>query len=98
MFGLTPSQYQFIYESVIAPLESKGAIVWCFGSRARGTHKEFSDLDLMVEGPESLRAEIGQIREALSNSNFPYKVDLVLRSDFALSYVPQYESERIRFK
>lgn len=97
-FGLDREQYQFISESVVGPLEAKGARIWCFGSRARGDHQPFSDLDLMVVGSRDFSIEIGQIRELLSKSNFPFKVDLVQLSEFVESYRAQFEREKKLFR
>ena len=96
-FGLTESQFQYIFENVVLPLESAGASIWCYGSRARGDHHTFSDLDLMVETSKNLSREVGSIQELLENGNFPYKVDLVLFSDFAESYKQGYQNDKQRF-
>lgn len=96
-FGLTEEEYQYIRENVVEPLQEKGANIWCFGSRARGDHQDFSDLDLMVESSEDLSKEIGAIQERLSKSNFPYKVDLVQFSEFAESYKDGYFRDRVPF-
>lgn len=93
-FGLSESEYQFIESEVVLPLKKLGAQVWLYGSRARGDFKKFSDLDLMVESPKDLSRQIGDIQEKLTNSNFPYKVDLVQWSDFAESYKSGYLKDR----
>ena len=52
--------------------------VWAFGSRVNGTAKETSDLDLVVIGENSLDFQtLGALRDYFSESNLPYKVDLV---------------------
>ena len=97
-FGLDPKQFRFIQERVVRPLELMGAEVWCFGSRATRTHRDFSDLDLMICGADdSIRPLVGQIQESLIESSFPFKVDLVLLQDFACSYRARFESEKVRF-
>jgi predicted nucleotidyltransferase len=97
-FGLTPPQYQFIIDTVLLPLESVGATIWCCGSRARGNHLPFSDLDLMVETDKDLSREVSRIQEMLQNNNFPFKVDLVLFSEFAESYKVGYQKDRKPFR
>lgn len=49
-----------------------------FGSRARGTPKPYSDLDLVIMGetPVSM-ATLGQLREAFADADLPWRVDLV---------------------
>lgn len=97
MFGLTPDEYRYILDTIVAPLEAKGARVFCYGSRARGDHQRFSDLDLMVEATLDLTPLISRLQEQLSSSNFPYKVDLVELRHFADSYKPGYLQDRRRF-
>ncbi len=52
--------------------------VYVFGSRARGRARAFSDLDLALAGDGPLDLDlIGEIAEALSESDLPFRVDLV---------------------
>ncbi|MFK8138007.1 MAG: nucleotidyltransferase family protein [Bdellovibrionales bacterium] len=96
-FGLTEEQFVYIFDTVVKPLKDSGAEVYCFGSRASCTHQKFSDLDLMVESSNDLSNIIGLIQEQLSNSNFPYKVDLVQFRDFAESYKENYQNNKTLF-
>jgi uncharacterized protein len=49
-----------------------------FGSRARGIPKPYSDLDLVIMGETPVpMATLGQLREALADSDLPWRVDLV---------------------
>ena len=96
-FGLTDQQFAFIDQKVVRPLAAKGAAVFCFGSRARGDHQPFSDLDLMVESSSKTDLNLEAIAEELSSSNFPLKVDLVHILDFADSYKDSYLAERTPF-
>lgn len=96
-FGLTEKEYQYIKETVVLPLQKRGATIWCFGSRARGNHQPFSDLDLMIESLSDLSREIGLITEKLEEGHFPYKVDIVQEKDFAKSYMPNFLKERVSF-
>ena len=52
--------------------------VWAFGSRARHTAKEFSDLDLAIitEQPMSLSLS-AEIADDFAESDLPIKVDVV---------------------
>jgi predicted nucleotidyltransferase len=49
-----------------------------FGSRARGTPKPYSDLDLVImgENPIPLTTQ-GQLQEAFASSDLPWRVDVV---------------------
>jgi type I restriction enzyme S subunit len=49
-----------------------------FGSRARGTWKPASDIDLLVEGQGPIPLKLlAQIETGLAESSLPLKVDLV---------------------
>lgn len=54
------------------------AEVWAFGSRVTGTARPYSDLDLVIaaDGPLGLGA-LAALREAFTDSNLPWKVDVV---------------------
>lgn len=57
------------------------ARLWLFGSRARGDHRRWSDIDVAVEpvGPVP-EGWLSEVRDALAESNLLLNVDLV---DFA---------------
>lgn len=57
-------------------LKQSPVTFYVFGSRAKGVHKKFSDLDLCFKGnmPNSI---LYKIQEELINSNLPFKVDIV---------------------
>jgi predicted nucleotidyltransferase len=50
--------------------------VWAFGSRARRGAKPFSDLDLAIIG-ETPMDDIGALKDALCESDLPFRVDIV---------------------
>ncbi len=52
--------------------------IWAFGSRAKRTAKPYSDLDLAIMTREPLQPTLGAaLAEAFSESDLPYKVDVV---------------------
>ncbi len=55
---------------------------WVCGSRATASARRFSDLDLAFEGEVPLSLDVlGDVAEALSESDLPYKADVIdLRS------------------
>lgn len=54
--------------------------VFVFGSRAGGTVKPWSDLDLSIEGPGPLSlSSLATLRDAFDESSLPWKVDLIDR-------------------
>lgn len=67
-----------IVQDIIARYLPSGVSVRVFGSRAKWTAKPHSDLDLAVkgEGPIS-RAVLGDMAEAFSESDLPFRVDVV---------------------
>jgi len=93
-FGLTKDEFSLLKSLVVAPLTKRGATVWCFGSRAKGTHSEFSDIDLMVESQDDLSELIAEVKEAIVDSTFPYKVDIVDWKHFAYEYKVNFEKEK----
>ena len=52
--------------------------VWAFGSRVKGKVKTYSDLDLAVITDKPLSFQVhGDLLEAFSESDLPWKVDIV---------------------
>lgn len=52
--------------------------VWAFGSRVKGNAKPYSDLDLAIISYTPLPlALLAEVAEAFSESDLPWKVDLV---------------------
>lgn len=52
--------------------------VWLFGSRATNHCKPFSDIDIAVIASEKIdENRIAKLKYALSESNLPYKIDIV---------------------
>ncbi len=97
-FGLTDEEFHTIVTTVVEPLVRRGATVWCFGSRARGEHQRFSDLDLLVESDEDLSALVSEISEQLEESHFPYKVDLVTTRELESTYRDSVFAQRVEFE
>jgi uncharacterized protein len=51
---------------------------WAFGSRVQGTAQRFSDLDICVDGSQSMGyEETANLKLAFSESNLPFVVDVV---------------------
>lgn len=47
-----------------------------YGSRAKATHQERSDIDLVIRNSEISRQTLGKIKLEIDNSDVPYLVDL----------------------
>lgn len=49
-----------------------------FGSRARGSARKFSDIDLVVVGASAVPEQtLTALRDAFADSDLPYKVDVL---------------------
>ncbi len=53
------------------------AEIYLFGSRANKSATPYSDVDIAIKDDGLTRKELAQIRFAIEESNFPYKVDLI---------------------
>jgi type I restriction enzyme S subunit len=52
--------------------------VHVFGSRARGDHKQYSDLDLALESSQPIsRKTWAEVQEQFTNSSIPIKIDMI---------------------
>lgn len=61
--------------------------VFVFGSRAGGTVKPWSDLDLLLDGGSPLPFEwLGGLAEDFDESRLPWKVDLVDRRTISAEF------------
>ena len=99
-FGLTEAQYLLLIQLVALPIEKVGGKIWIFGTRARGDHKQFSDIDLLIELPKDISSSrlMGAVKDDLENSRLPFKVDLVQVQDLAESYRAGVLAERVVLK
>ena len=59
---------------------NKKVRVILFGSRARETHTEHSDIDIAVDSEEDIGEDIIKLKEILEESDLPQKVDIILLS------------------
>lgn len=96
-FGLTDNQYEQLLQLVIKPLKDAGSTVYIFGSRARGKHHPFSDVDILFTKPKDINIDrkIFAIKEQIEESDFPVKVDIVDFENLAKSYVDGVLKDRI---
>lgn len=74
---LRPDHAKIVHEIIARHLPA-GVSVRVFGSRAKWTAKPHSDLDLALKGKEPLpRSMLGDLAEAFSESDLPFRVDVV---------------------
>jgi predicted nucleotidyltransferase len=75
--SLTPDQTALV-RGVLRAYAPRGTKVRVFGSRATGTARHGSDLDLSLDAGRPLTlAEIALLDEHFDESSLPWKVDLV---------------------
>jgi predicted nucleotidyltransferase len=62
--------------TILRNILDKFKYTYCaYGSRVKGTHRKFSDLDLCIMEPIS-DLDMFYLKEALEESNLPFKVDI----------------------
>ena len=75
--GLSVDHSQLVLNILRANLPASTK-AWVFGSRATGRARRYSDLDLAIDAGRRLTLdEIAGLTEAFSDSDLPYKVDLI---------------------
>lgn len=71
---VTKEDYQ-ILEKIFVDLPWE---IYVFGSRVKGTHQQFSDLDLCFKSNNKISLnELALVRVRLSESDLPFTVDIV---------------------
>lgn len=78
-FGLSPQQYAELLSTLKQFPAIESAII--FGSRAKGTMHERSDIDLAVTGKALDRHSLAELMLAFDDSDLPFQVDIQLLSD-----------------
>lgn len=65
-------------EKIVELLVSHAKVTQCilYGSRATGTHRPGSDIDLVLDGENLTFDDILKIKHDLDNLNTPYKFDI----------------------
>jgi predicted nucleotidyltransferase len=74
--------------------DSKAQSVWVFGSRANGSPRDNSDLDLLFDPSLNLETR-ALVAEAFDESNLAFEVDLVNKSDLAAAYADQINKSKV---
>jgi predicted nucleotidyltransferase len=73
-----PAEHRRLVLNILRANLLQSTKVWVFGSRATGRAGRYSDLDLAIDACRPLTLdEIAGLAEAFSDSDLPYKVDLV---------------------
>lgn len=86
-FGLSKDNWDFLEKTLIQKIKASGNKAFIFGSRAKGSHHPFSDVDILIEDFNLInKSVISDAIEKMEESTFPYKVDVVFLSELAESY------------
>lgn len=67
---------------------------WAYGSRAKGSARPCSDLDLVVFAAPDRAHAVAELREAFEDSDLPFRVDLFAWSDIPREFRARLETER----
>ena len=63
---------------VLQKMQQEDARIYLVGSRARGSQRNSSDIDIAIEyKSEEKHSNIGELRESIEESSIPYWVDVV---------------------
>ncbi|WP_439487848.1 nucleotidyltransferase domain-containing protein [Algoriphagus sp.] len=73
-FGLTNKAQKIIID-IFKKYPEVGHLL-IYGSRAKGTHSNRSDLDLVISDREIDRFTMGKLLSDINESDFPYTIDL----------------------
>ncbi|MEB2786872.1 nucleotidyltransferase domain-containing protein [Algoriphagus persicinus] len=73
-FGISNSAQKILID--IFKKYPQVAHVLVYGSRAKGTHNNRSDLDLVITDREIDRFTLGELLSDINESDFPYTIDL----------------------
>ncbi len=67
-----------VLSAVLTQTLPEGIKVFVFGSRVKGTSKQYADLDLALEARDIIEQQIiDNLNIALENSLLPFKVDVI---------------------
>ena len=79
-FGLTDKQEKILI-AILKKYIKKGDVV-VFGSRAKGSYTERSDIDIALRNAQLfLNCSIGGLIDEIAESDFPYLADVLIYED-----------------
>lgn len=77
-FGLEERHIKFLLDVLREYLPDGNVKFYVFGSRAKGSYKEYSDVDIALKGENEIPFEnLLKLKSEFENSTFPYEVDIV---------------------
>lgn len=70
--------------------------IYLFGSRAKGTHKTFSDIDIAIKTKsKNISQKIALFKEKWEKSKLPYKIDISTWGEIYKPYLPKIREDKI---
>ncbi|MGH7110249.1 MAG: nucleotidyltransferase family protein [Stellaceae bacterium] len=73
-----PADHRRLVRDILRAHLPQGVRAWVFGSRATGRARRYSDLDLALDcGRRLTLDERARLAEAFSDSDLPYKIDIL---------------------
>ncbi|MGL4946199.1 MAG: nucleotidyltransferase family protein [Cetobacterium sp.] len=76
MIYISEKDYKIVLEIIKKTIPK--CTVWAFGSRYKGTHKSYSDLDLVIICNEKILFKtLGKIQDAFEESELNFGVDVL---------------------
>lgn len=92
---ITPQELKIV-QNILKKYFDESTKIWVYGSRAKGTAKKYSDLDLAIDTGTMLSALlISEIAYELEESDLPYKVDLVDWTTLSPHFKQRISSDKI---
>ena len=74
MYGLDEEEMELL-QCVFSSIEGLEEVI-LYGSRAKGTYKPFSDIDITLKGSRLTEEELAEVCSKLSESSLPYFCDV----------------------
>jgi predicted nucleotidyltransferase len=76
-------------------LKKHGVVAFVFGSRARGTARPLSDLDLCIKDSVSKNV-LMKLKEDFEESDLPFKVDIVEWKNISSEFIKMISADLVR--
>ena len=97
LIDISPENWQIVREILQRYVPDRE--VWAFGSRAKWTAKEFSDLDLAIIGDTPLSIALtADMKEAFQESALPFKIDIVDWANITPSFRQVIQAAKIQIQ